>query len=1268
MKRLFLALSTVFLPIFFAHSQSPSLETRLKAVPINTLASRVEERGSAKRGALVFFRSAAGCAKCHADSGKQSPLGPSLAAIGADGNIGYTIESLLYPSKRIRDQYKTTRIINTDGESISGIIVSKDADKTLLRDAMDLNKELTVAEKDIETVSTSKISMMPEGLVAALRDEREFYDLVRYVSQVALGGDSAADSLRPSADKLVIKDDTIDLDHAGILGSLGDKDFRQGKQIYNSHCVNCHGADGNTPALATARAFGTQKLKFGADPFSMLGTLTRGNGLMAAMQHLSPKERYQAIHFIRQQFMKSSNSDYRELSPKYLASLPKGTRSGEFELQGERDFGPVLGSQLGNSINHALTFRLPNEITVNYDMHRFRLGGVWQGGFLDLSQTQHYRQRGERMPQPKGTPLTGLSNYGWQLADTYELSADNKPPRGPVSDQLAKYRGHYLYDDQAVLSYEIAGRGLLESIAAEMHDGHAIVQHTLNVKPGDQELRLSVAAKQAAGPFGFKSLSDADSILDSAIASGHVALATSKHGRAFESGSSKNVARYIVAKNKAKSLDLGTPDRSVVVRFRTNKGGTLISSAPEKGPWAPNGKTLFVRGRRLVFDIGWVGAISSKSTVADNQWHTAVLHVGKEQTRLFIDGKLEAQKKEFRRDAVAEHVLKVGATAVNFGGDFVGDIDFAAILDGDRSDIALQELSKRTELPGNGSRWSWTPAKTNKSTDAKEPIAAPPAPVAMATVVGDIDGLRWEKTSDDRLVLVIPPSQAPRVFSVIRTERPASQLTSFLDIAKARAASMRDPATMTQGGPRRWPQELRVAGELGDSVNGYALDTITVPPENPWNAWLRTSALDFMSDGRCVVATHGGDVFLVSGIDGDLQHVTWRRFASGLFEPFGVRVVDDQIYVTCRDGINRLHDFDENGEADFIEAFWIDDDVSSMFHAYNFDLQTDSDGNFYFAKAGQYTNHHRPGTIMKIPPQGGSATVVAWGIRTPNGMGKLNDDRFTVSDNQGPWMPAGKISLIKQDAFLGNMPINKEQDQWLRSKHGGELPKTFDEPFIWMPQDVDNSCGGQLWVDDKRWGPLSGRLIHSSFGKGWLYYLSLQEIDGAMQSSIVSLPHQWLAGVMRLRVNPADGQVYGTGLSGWQGPKGGKDGCLQRLRYTNLNVRMIEQTKVVEGGLELTFNFDVGDGSLEPKNWSVEMWDYQWSKRYGSDQFSVLKPGTKGRDKLRVQKLVLRSPRTIFVSLPQLTTCDQLKVDLEIFDKNRKPFSETVHMTIHCTK
>ena len=66
-------------------------------------------------------------------------------------------------------------------------------------------------------------------------------------------------------------------------------------------------------------------------------------------------------------------------------------------------------------------------------------------------------------------------------------------------------------------------------------------------------------------------------------------------------------------------------------------------------------------------------------------------------------------------------------------------------------------------------------------------------------------------------------------------------------------------------------------------------------------------------------------------------------------------------------------------------------------------------------------------------------------------------------------------------------------------------PKTFDQPIIWMPQDFDNSSGGQLWVDDPRWGPLSGRLLHTSFGKGWLYYMMLQEVDGHDQAAIVRL-------------------------------------------------------------------------------------------------------------------------------------------------------------------
>ena len=112
-----------------------------------------------------------------------------------------------------------------------------------------------------------------------------------------------------------------------------------------------------------------------------------------------------------------------------------------------------------------------------------------------------------------------------------------------------------------------------------------------------------------------------------------------------------------------------------------------------------------------------------------------------------------------------------------------------------------------------------------------------------------------------------------------------------------------------------------------------------------------------------------------------------------------------------------------------------------------------------------------------------------------------------------------------------------------------------------MPQEFDNSSSAQVWVDDKRFGPLSGRLLHCSFGKGWIYYLMLQDVGPVSQAAIVALPFQFDAGLMRIKLNPADGQVYATGLSGWQGPPEGKDGCLQRLRYTGQPTQIARRCK-----------------------------------------------------------------------------------------------------------
>ena len=81
------------------------------------------------------------------------------------------------------------------------------------------------------------------------------------------------------------------------------------------------------------------------------------------------------------------------------------------------------------------------------------------------------------------------------------------------------------------------------------------------------------------------------------------------------------------------------------------------------------------------------------------------------------------------------------------------------------------------------------------------------------------------------------------------------------------------------------------------------------------------SGLDFFANGDAAVCTAHGDVWIVRGLDESLGNVTWQRFATGLYQPLGLEIVDDKVIVLGRDQLTRLHDENGDGEADFYESF-----------------------------------------------------------------------------------------------------------------------------------------------------------------------------------------------------------------------------------------------------------------------------------------------------------------------------------------------------------
>src|SRR5262249_17733142 len=102
-------------------------------------------------------------------------------------------------------------------------------------------------------------------------------------------------------------------------------------------------------------------------------------------------------------------------------------------------------------------------------------------------------------------------------------------------------------------------------------------------------------------------------------------------------------------------------------------------------------------------------------------------------------------------------------------------------------------------------------------------------------------------------------------------------------VGPAKDASL-DLASLTPGGPPRWPQELTTTVKHGKDNGPFAADTLTPPESNPWQSWMRPGGFDFLPDGKsAILCTWNGDVWRVDGLTANpAETLQWRRIACGL--------------------------------------------------------------------------------------------------------------------------------------------------------------------------------------------------------------------------------------------------------------------------------------------------------------------------------------------------------------------------------------------------
>jgi hypothetical protein len=579
--------------------------------------------------------------------------------------------------------------------------------------------------------------------------------------------------------------------------------------------------------------------------------------------------------------------------------------------------------------------------------------------------------------------------------------------------------------------------------------------------------------------------------------------------------------------------------------------------------------------------------------------------------------------------------------------------------------------------------------------DSVHPV--PPFGQYVTSLAGDSGyELKSDPNHRDRDYVEFPASPETRQFTLVlafnpKTDSSAEEAASFR--AMVEASNEIDFDALTKGGPAHWPEAVDTKGEVSTSKEAYVVDTIALPEKNPWNAPLFLGGFDFFPDGRAAVCTFHGDVFIVSGIDEKLEHVTWKRFATGLYHALGLKVVNGEVYVTGRDGITRLRDLNGDGEADFYEAFNFDVKATKNFHEFVFDLQTDERGNFFFAKAGPVKNggrgfdeimeHH--GTLLRVTPDGKTLDVYATGFRAPNGIGVGPEGQITSGDNEGTWTPACRLNWIRQSGFYGCVD----------TAHWAQPPKDYMKPICWLPKRIDNSSGSQVWVTSDKWGPWKDQMLHLSYGTSTLYGVMMEQVHipgekdccaYVMQGGVTAFSLKFQSGIMRARFHPTDGQLYVAGLRGWQ-TTGIKNGALQRVRYTGEPVRMPLALAARKGGVEMKFASSLDtQAACDPENWSVEAWNYIWSAAYGSPEISTEAPpetaGDKGKegdpqfstnqmskaqhDTLAVKSVAMGTDdRTVFLEIPDLKPVMQMSIKFGIKSADGKELKGEVVNTIH---
>jgi len=378
----------------------------------------------------------------------------------------------------------------------------------------------------------------------------------------------------------------------------------------------------------------------------------------------------------------------------------------------------------------------------------------------------------------------------------------------------------------------------------------------------------------------------------------------------------------------------------------------------------------------------------------------------------------------------------------------------------------------------------------------------------------------------------------------------------------------------------------------------------------PEGVVLEVGGLDVMPDGRPIVTTRRGEVWVVDGAYDDPPFdATYTRFAFGLHEPLGAMWSGDGVLVGQRSEVTRLVDEDGDDRADLFETVGGGWGVSGNYHEFAFGPERDGAGRLWMTlnvgfcgSLGKSIVPWRGWAIMI--GEGGSLTPVCGGLRSPNGLGRNAAGDMFCTDNQGDWVATNKLVHLEPGDWHGH-PAG---DRWYETA-GMPAPRgeeDFKAPAIWFPIDRMGRSASDILLDegDGRFGPFGGQLFVGDQYAASVMRVYLERVDGVYQGACFPFLSGLDCGVNRMCWG-ADGSMFvGMTNRGWWS-HGTRPWGLQRIVYTGVLPFEMLEIHAMPDGFEITFTKPIDRAAAaDMTSYAMASFDYERWQKYGAPEIN----------------------------------------------------------------